>query len=112
MKIPYAKLFWACVAGVLVLSLLPVPEQLPSTGWDKSNHLLGFGVLAFLGGLAYPRQTLPVLAGLLTYGALIEVLQAMTPHRYAEWGDLLADALGVAVGHLALRLGSFLIRKR
>lgn len=90
--------FWLCVVAVLVLSLMPPSVQLPSTGWDKTNHLLGFAVLAALGCLAWPSRTTRVLAGLLAYGALIECLQALTPYRFAEGADLLADALGLALG--------------
>lgn len=94
------RAFWLCALAVLVLSLIPQADRLPSTGWDKSNHLLGFAVLAGLGCLAWPSRAPGVMASLLAYGALIEGLQALTPHRWAEWADLLADALGVALGWL------------
>ncbi|RYF68253.1 MAG: VanZ family protein [Comamonadaceae bacterium] len=84
--------------GILVLSLMPPTPQMPTTGWDKSNHALGFGVLAFLGLRAWPRHTVPVLAALLAYGGLIEVLQSFTPDRVAEWADLWADAAGLFIG--------------
>jgi VanZ family protein len=58
-------------------------------------------VLAALGCWSYRDRTVPVLAGLLAYGALIEVLQALTPYRMAEWTDLFAD--GVAGAGLAGR---------
>jgi len=98
------RAFWFCALAVLVLSLMPTAVQLPSTGWDKSNHLLGFAVLAALGCLAWPNRAARVLAGLLAYGALIEGLQALTPYRFAEWGDLLADALGLLLGWALARL--------
>ena len=94
--------FWSCALIVLVLSLLPGEKiPLPTTGWDKSNHALGFGVLAFLGLRAWPRQTVTVLAALLAYGGLIEVLQSFTPDRMAEWADLCADAAGLFIGSVA-----------
>lgn len=104
--------FAACAACVLVLSLVPADTPMPGTGWDKSNHLLAFCVLALLGGRAYPdHRAVGVLPGLLAYGVLIEVLQSFTPTRSAEWSDVLADALGVLLGwgmlaaleHLAAR---------
>lgn len=95
--------FWLAASGVLVLSLLPVGTPLPSTGWDKSNHVLGFAVLGLLGSLAYRRQELKVAAGLFAFGVLIEVLQGLSGYRFAEWGDLLADAMGIAAGLLAAR---------
>jgi len=39
---------------VLVLALLPSQPPVFTTGWDKSNHLLAFGALAWLGwGVAW-----------------------------------------------------------
>lgn len=92
------RAFWLCALAVLVLSLMPTVPQLPSTGWDKSNHLLGFAVLAMLGRLAWPRHVVRIALALLAYGALIEGLQALTPYRLAEGADLLADALGIVLG--------------
>jgi LPXTG-motif cell wall-anchored protein len=93
--------FWLATLSVLVLSLLPTSTPLPSTGWDKSNHVLGFAVLAMLGSLAYRRQEFRVAVGLFAFGVLIEVLQAFSGYRFAEWGDLLSDVIGIGVGIIA-----------
>lgn len=90
--------FWACVSAVIVLALMPTATQVPSTGWDKGNHLLAFTVLAVLGLRAYPVHTVAVLLGLLIFGGLIELLQSLTPDRMAEWADWLADSLGLLLG--------------
>jgi VanZ family protein len=37
-------------------------------------------------------------------GALLEVLQSFTRYRSADWADLLADALGVALAYAVLRV--------
>jgi VanZ family protein len=95
--------FWLCAAAVLILSLAPTVPEAASSGWDKSDHFLGFAALALLGLAAYPRRTPRVVAGLVLYGGLIEVLQSLTPYRLAEWGDWLADGVGVVLG-LALFL--------
>lgn len=94
--------FGACLLGALVLALMPAGIPMPSTGWDKSNHLLCFAVLALLGCRAYAGRETAVLLGLLFYGGAIEVLQSFTSYRSAEWRDLLADAAGLALG-LGLR---------
>jgi VanZ family protein len=91
-------IFWSCVIIVLVLSLIPPAPYLPTTGWDKSNHLLAFAVLSSLGCRAYPKHILSVMVGLPLYGGLIEVLQSFMPYHLAEWGDLIADGLGVVIG--------------
>ncbi|TWG89124.1 VanZ family protein [Cupriavidus gilardii J11] len=90
--------FWLCLAAVLTLALLPPATPMPTTGWDKSNHLLAFATLLVLGRQAYPTRAWTLAAGLLAYGGLIEWLQSLTPYRYADWSDLLADAVGMAVG--------------
>lgn len=92
--------FWLSTCGVLALALLPTPHALPTTGWDKSNHLIAFCTLALLGLLAYPAKPRTTMVALVAYGGLIEVLQSFTTYRYAEWGDLLADAIGVSLGAL------------
>lgn len=91
--------FWGAAAAVLFLSLIPSSPELPSTGWDKTNHLFGFVTLAALGLPAYPSRRLQVVVGLLLFGGLIELLQSLTPYRFAEWADWLADGLGVGLGY-------------
>ena len=100
--------FWRGLLAALLLlvgllALLPAPPQQASLGWDKLNHLAAFGVLALCAVLGWRHQRaaqLTVLLALLAYGGAIELLQMQVPNRQAEWGDLLADALGIAVGAL------------
>lgn len=101
--------FWRlALAGLLIvvlaLSLLPLGADVPTTGWDKANHLLAFATLAVLGCLAYPGRIPATLLALLAYGALIEILQSFTDYRSAEWADWLADAIGLIVGWGLTRL--------
>ena len=91
-------LFAATAVAVMVLSLWPLEPDAPSLGWDKANHLAAFALLALLGCRAFPAHNGIVLASLLAYGGLIEVLQSFTDYRRAEWADLLADALGLTLG--------------
>jgi hypothetical protein len=97
-------LFAATAVAVMVLSLLPLDADAPSLGWDKADHMVAFTALALLGCLAYPAHRAAVLLGLLAYGGLIEILQSFTEFRRAEWGDLLADGLGLAVGWAVAQL--------
>ena len=101
-----------CMAVVLMLSLLPASSNLPTTGWDKSNHALAFMVLAFISYWAWPGRTVSALTGLLTYGGLIEVLQSLTPSRSAEFGDLIADGVGLLTGTLLARVVSHWMPRR
>jgi len=91
--------FWVCTVAVLVLSLAPTAPELPTTGWDKSNHFLGFITLAVLGLQAYPKRSMALFLGLLLFGGLIEILQSFTTYRFAEWVDWIADGIGVLAGY-------------
>ena len=97
------KKFWYLLGAVMLLavgvaSLMPVPPQDGVN--DKLLHLLTYVVLgAWFALLAQNRAALALSGlGLICYGALIEVLQGLTGYRVAEWGDMLANGLGVALG--------------
>lgn len=98
--------FWACLLGVVVLSLTPV-QQLPPQVlnlWDKAQHAGGFAVLTLLGLWAYPQRAVTLLAAMLALGAGIEVAQAATGWRYGDVADWVADAVGVAAAYALWRL--------
>lgn len=85
------------------LALAPAPPETLSTGWDKSNHLLAFGSLAFTSVRALwpqPRRWLLLVAVLLAYGCGIEVAQSFLPPRSADLEDVFADGLGITLGLL------------
>jgi VanZ family protein len=90
------------IAGaVAFLALSPAPPVLIDTGWDKANHMLAFGTMAFTAFLSCRSSNAKrvLLMGLLfAYGGLIEILQASVPNRSADWADLLADTVGIAAG--------------
>lgn len=96
--------------GVVVLALVPAPPKELTTGWDKSNHLLAFAVMAWLGCKAFPNRLVYVMFGLLANGAVIEVLQSFTPTRFADWLDLLADGLGIVLGGALIAMGNRLFK--
>lgn len=85
--------------GVAILSLI----RLPTGGLevnDKLSHLVVYAVLSgWFSLLARQRSTLAkVIVGLFLYGILIEALQYLTGYRYAEWGDVVANMLGILLG--------------
>ncbi len=101
------------VVAVSYLALIPMPPKGVDFGWDKLNHLLAFAALALAACLSYPasrRTRILLLCGLLGFGGLIEILQLFVPGRSSEWGDLFADAIGIALGAalatLVLRVAS------
>lgn len=89
----------AMLLAVAILSLLPAPDTGVS---DKLAHLLTYFLLG--GWFALIARNRAVLCwsllGLVAYGMLIELLQARTGYRYAEWGDVLANTAGAVVGSL------------
>ncbi|CAH2032327.1 VanZ family protein [Trichlorobacter ammonificans] len=98
-------LFWRGVLAVLTvavlgLSLMPSPPVAEGLGWDKANHAAAMLLLTVLAYLALrPARRAVILAGSYTLllGVLIEVLQGVcTTTRSAEWGDLVADIVGIA----------------
>ncbi|MBI3350785.1 MAG: VanZ family protein [Burkholderiales bacterium] len=92
------------LAVITWLALTPAPPKTLSTGWDKSNHALAFGSLAFSSVWAWwqrPRQWPLLVIALLAYGGAIEIAQSFLPPREGDWWDLLADGVGITLGLLA-----------
>ncbi len=96
----WRALFVAALVVTLVLALRPVAPHEP---WlphlDKLRHLAAFAVLWTLGAWGALRAW-PLAVGLLAFGGAIELLQGLTATREASWGDWVADAAGLAVGHV------------
>jgi VanZ family protein len=105
-------LFYFLLAAVTALSLLPgdaIPERVNfPVGADKGVHILMYMALALcaLPALLKPchwhnyRRIGLVLAGVATYGLLLEVLQPLITTRSFEWADILANAAGCVGGYL------------
>jgi len=112
---PAAARWWRGLLLVLLcvitlLALAPAPPKDADLGWDKLNHFAAFAALAVVAARGYARAPLAVASGLLAYGALIELLQSLTPSRSAEWGDLFADGIGIGIGLLLSGLLTLLVR--
>lgn len=104
--------FLAALAAALALALWPLDAPPPlHTGWDKTDHLLGFVVLGLLGQAGWPNGRGRVLGGLLAFGVLIELLQGLTGYRFADSRDVLADWLGVGLAALLWSFGTHATRR-
>jgi len=101
----------AVVAVIVHFSLITVPPgpPEPTSFWDKQLHFVAYA--AFTVALAYatvdhkddPRRPAVLVVGVaLLFGALIELCQGQLAYRSFGWGDLLANALGAALGALWL----------
>ena len=93
--------FWAALVFVGTVAMLPSSALPPQFSlfdfWDKAQHALAFTVLGIWGLMIYPLRPWHVLLGLLCFGGAIEIGQAQTSWRYADWHDWLADAVGLAL---------------
>ena len=106
---------WPALALVAWGELTPHPPPLPGPWvWDKLDHYTAYAGLALMGSLGrWPRLSL--LASFLaatTLGGVLEILQSFVG-RDAEWGDVLANAIGAAIGvalaWMVLRWGRALV---
>lgn len=100
---PRAAPVWRALLALLLaviswLALTPAPPPEAGLLWDKLNHFAAFASLAVAGFMGFQRRWVPVALGLLTYGGLIELLQSLTSTRVGDGVDLLADAIGIALG--------------
>lgn len=99
--------FWQLSSGCLALaialgSLLPLNSAVDIAGSDKLHHFVAYSLLTYLLARSYIAKMgrLKVAIAAVAYGAVIEVLQALSGYRSAELGDLLANSLGCAGGLL------------
>lgn len=85
--------------AVAILSLAPMPASGVS---DKLAHLLTYFLISgWFALIARNRVILGwSLLGLIGYGMVIELLQAQTAYRHAEWADVLANSCGCIAGSL------------
>jgi VanZ family protein len=95
----WRSVFVAALAGILVLALMPSDggaDWFPQA--DKLRHAAAFVALWAIGRHArlQPAWALPLV--LLAFGIAIELLQALSPGRESSIADVLADAVGIAVG--------------
>ncbi|MCL2231627.1 MAG: VanZ family protein [Treponema sp.] len=103
------------IAGTLwfLSSQSTLPQPPGPLGWDKLQHLLAYGTLAFAIGLwitpVFWKQR-PIAALLLTaaigsaYGVIDEIHQYFVPGRHSDIWDWVANTLGSILGALAILL--------
>ncbi len=87
------------IAAIVVLSLIPVSVDL-GEGRDKIAHFAAYGGLSFWFDMLYRgsmRQFMIALA-FAAMGAALEFLQGMTDYRSFEVADMIANAIGAALG--------------
>lgn len=88
---------WLFVIGLVVISLLPNPPQPPVVSWDKAQHGFAYAGLMLWFAQAFTAR-LRWLGFLLGLGVVIEFLQSWTGYRHFDFGDMLANTVGVLSG--------------
>jgi VanZ family protein len=101
--------------AVVVWGELKPSTHGPEVIWDKLLHFTAYFGLAGMATVALGRLRPAVWAGvaLALFGGLLEIVQAFVG-RDAEWGDELANVIGVCAGvasglltlHILARLGA------
>jgi hypothetical protein len=89
---------WVAAAAVLGASLAPLPTftGMPPPGTDKFVHLAMYATLMYVFVRAYNGYSMVGLGlALLCYGAAIEGLQHLLPHRTGSFDDAIANGVGV-----------------
>jgi len=95
-----AVLFWPAIAVVIWGELKPSTQG--PEGWDKVLHFTAYFGLAGIATLALGRTRAAVWAALAlaAFGGILEIVQGFVG-RDAEWGDELANIVGVCAGFAA-----------
>jgi VanZ family protein len=89
---------WLLLLAIIVLSVVP-PEDRPVTPAPSDiEHLAIFLLTGLSFALGYSRQHLLQGFGLITFAAMIEIVQVAIPGRHSRLSDFLVDALSAVVG--------------
>lgn len=88
---------------IAVVSLIPIDQPLPMRGADKFEHVLAYFVLMYWWGMVQPRRLWAWLLFLPLFGLALELMQALTPYRFMEWRDAVANMAGVVLGLVILK---------
>ena len=90
---------WGMVATVVVLSLIPLSVDMGDDR-DKLAHFVAYGSLSFWFGMLYngAGRQLRIAIAFAAMGVVIECLQGMTAYRTFEFADMIANAIGAALG--------------
>jgi len=94
---------WLGVGLIVYLSLTPAPPQINIENGDKLGHLAAYGLVTLWFAQHHTglRQRIGLAIGMVALGIAMEYAQRATGYRSFEVADMVADAIGVAIGWLA-----------
>jgi VanZ family protein len=92
---------WLGIFTVILLTLIPDPPSPPGyfLEWDKGQHIIAYAGLMWWFRQAFAAPTRWAIL-LIIMGVTLECLQGLSPYRTFEYGDMAANAIGVACGSL------------
>jgi hypothetical protein len=88
---------WAALVFIAFVTLSPVSWR-PDFGHVNVERFVGFGVLALLFGLAYPRRFLLVAVCTFASAGFLEALQLIIKGRDGTLANLFIKVAGGAIG--------------
>jgi VanZ family protein len=97
----WRRLLWLLVLVVCFFAFSPRAPGLDFENADKWQHIAAFAALSACAALARPpgpAGSLRAGAWMGAFGLLIEAVQWFIPNRSADGLDVIADALGIALG--------------
>jgi VanZ family protein len=99
----WRALGYGLILLVIYLSLTPFSLNIPIENGDKLGHWMAYTTLMVWFAWLYPnlRTRLVYAAGFLVLGIALEFAQGLTEYRTFELSDMVADAVGVALGWIA-----------
>lgn len=91
----------ALVGLIVFVACLFIGGEQPGAGelfpapWDKLAHIIAYGTIGILAGLAFPNSRWPWIVGLVVLiGGADEIHQIFLPGRHAGFDDWAADWVG------------------
>jgi VanZ family protein len=88
--------------------------MIETLGGDKLWHVLAFGFLGLMGAIAFPKghRLFMIIAGLIIFGTVIEIVQFIMPNRSAHLGDIIANLVGLSCGIVVAVSANLLVIRR
>jgi len=93
---------WLGIAAIIAFSLAPLQLDMAVDNGDKFGHLAAYGLVTLWLAHLYTelRPRIGLVVGMVALGIALEYAQRATGYRLFEVADMIADAIGVAIGWL------------
>jgi len=89
---------------IVILSLINITQTIAISSSDKVQHAIAYFTLSFFWLLAlkdFKVKKVIILIACIALGIVLECIQGLTPHRFFEYLDMLANTVGVILGYFA-----------